>query len=261
MHEDLRSGWERARAASPRVSIAADEFVRYWQERLGERDPTGWRVEDLYVACGCAAGSPAALAEFEERFLSEVPSFVSRVDSSRAFADEVKQELRQRLLLPREGGPPRIADYTGQGPLARWVQVTALRTALNLRRGGGRLEPVVEDRLAAQSPELGYLRESKKAAFEEALRAALASITPRERTLLKLHLLDGLSTPRIAELWRTHRTTVRRQLNECHSRLHGAMRAHLRERLRLEEHELDSFLRTSKSEIDLSLGPLLADEG
>ena len=216
-------------------------------------------LRSLRVIACCASGLRAALEGFEARFLSQVPSFVARIDSSAAFADEVKQELRTRLLVGSDGRSPRIADYTGAGPLARWLQVAALRTALNLRRqnGGPRVEALgSEGGLADGDPELSYRRASSRRVFEEALRAALGSLSARERNLLRFHFIDGLSTPQIAELLRTHRTTVRRQLNDCHARLLSTLRADLRQRLGLTPSEVESYMRTAKSQIELSLSEL-----
>src|SRR5581483_4498624 len=89
---------------------------------------------DLYLACACARGVPAALAALDRAVLLRVPAFICRVSTDAAFADEVRQQLRERLLVAPPGGAPKIAEYGGAGALHAWVRVAALRTALNLRR-------------------------------------------------------------------------------------------------------------------------------
>src|SRR5204863_54439 len=60
---------------------------------------------------------------------------LARIDANPAFVDEIRQRLRTKLFVPEAGETPKIADYTGRGPLGAWVRVAAMRTALNLRRG------------------------------------------------------------------------------------------------------------------------------
>ena len=52
---------------------------------------------------------------------------MARIDSSSQFVDEVKQGLRERLLV---GPPPRIAEYSGSGPLGGWLRVVSVRLAI-----------------------------------------------------------------------------------------------------------------------------------
>src|SRR5438552_1945842 len=58
-------------------------------------------AEDLHLACACASGSPAALSAFDRSILSggALRPALKRIDASAAFADEVRQSLREKLLL------------------------------------------------------------------------------------------------------------------------------------------------------------------
>src|SRR5260221_13201890 len=130
---------EAARAAWPDVSIAPRVFLDYLAERLPkagvEETLAARHLTDLYLACGCAGGNAAAIEQLEAGVLSKVPAFLAGIDTSADFVDEVRQALREHLLVAREGRAPCIADYTGRGALAHWVRVSAQRIALNLRRG------------------------------------------------------------------------------------------------------------------------------
>src|SRR5262249_51131418 len=158
---------------------------------------------DLYLACACAAHSATGLAAFERAFLagSPVQSALTRIDRSSHFADEVRQAMREKLLLGREGAPPRIADYSGRWPLASWLRVIGVRPAMDLGRSGG--APNVpgsgefEEPAAPDTPELRYLKERYGAAFREALSAAFAGLDDEQCNLLRLQVVDGLRTAQI----------------------------------------------------------------
>ncbi len=255
---------ESARAAWPGLELERRAFIAYATERLSlgadcGGDPLALRhLADLYLACGCAQGSTSAIAGLEARFLSQVRAFISGIDSSSGFVDEVRQALREHLLVARDGRAPCIADYTGRGALSRWLRVSAQRVALNLRRGNKpQTELADDDRVTSRNPELDYLKKHSQDQFAQALRAALASLTVHERTLLRLHFVDGLSTTEIAPLFRAHRTTVRRQINECQQALLSRVHDGLRARLRLTESQVESLLREGRKSLELSLSTLL----
>jgi RNA polymerase sigma-70 factor (ECF subfamily) len=247
--------YEAARAAWPTVAIPQRAFLDYLEERRA-RDQR--HLAELYLACGCLLGNAAALQQLEERFLSQVGGFVGGIDRSPDFADEVRQALREHLFVAREGRAPSIAEYTGKGALSGWLRVSAQRIALNLRRGRNPPPELAGDeRVAPRNPELEYLQKSSQAEFGEALRAALSALTAHERNLLRLHFVDGLSTTEIAPLFRAHRTTIRRQINECQEKLIARMRESLRARLNLSDSQVDSLLREGRKSLELSLSTLL----
>ena len=253
---------EAAHAAWPTVSIAPRAFFDYLAERLPqsgvEQALPSRHIADLYLACGCARGDGAALDLLEARFLSQVRAFLSGIDTSPDFVDEVRQALREHLLVGREGRAPCIADYTGRGALAHWIRVSAQRIALNLRRGRKpRAELADDNAVTSRNPELDYLRKHSQGEFSKALRGALATLTVHERNLMRLHFVDGLSTTEIAPLFHAHRTTIRRQINECQARLILHIRDSLRARLRLSESQVDSLMREGRKSLELSLSTLL----
>src|SRR5262249_43981524 len=94
-------------------------------------------TDDLYLACACARAIPAALGAFERHFLSEIVATIARVNRAPDFRQEVLQQLRERVVA---GAQPKIASYSGKGPLIAWLRVAATRTALNLHRTTRRSE-------------------------------------------------------------------------------------------------------------------------
>jgi RNA polymerase sigma-70 factor (ECF subfamily) len=258
--------WERGRFAHPHVALSRAAFDEHLD---GLADPSASplaHAEDLFLACACARGLPAALASFDA-LLDAVPGWVRRVDDSPDFADEVRQRLRERLLVrPEGGGAPRIAEYSGAGTLRAWLRIAAARTALNLRRNRDdrpmaplELADGQEPALAAfgTEPELQALRGERQDALRRALRDAFLWLSREERTALRLQYGASLTTEQIATALQTSRATAVRRLSQARTRLLGETRRLLGERLRLSPAEIDSFIDASREGLELSLTGLL----
>src|SRR4051812_49199600 len=167
-----------ARAAWPAIELSADRFVAYLAERLPDgADPEAAlravNATDLYLACACAHGDPAALAAFDEHCLTAVDRTLARLDLDADMVGELKQRLR-RVLLVSEHGPPRIVSFAGRGALRSWVRVLAVHEAWAALRARGR-QPAPDDRLAelasaGATPELEYLKRTYRSDFERAFR-------------------------------------------------------------------------------------------
>src|SRR5262249_11617020 len=119
-------------------------------------------ADDLYLACACAHGDPAALAAFERNFMADVDDYLHRRGSSPGVRDEVAQIVRTRLLVAGDGQPSKIASYNGRRPLKAWLRLTAGRVVIDLARARARQRTASADvdamATAAQDPELTYLR-------------------------------------------------------------------------------------------------------
>jgi RNA polymerase sigma-70 factor (ECF subfamily) len=251
-----------AQATWPRIEVSAADFGRYLEERgLGEEiAPT--LVGELYLACACAQGNRAALAELDGRYLSLVPLYVARIDASPEFADDVRQLLRERLLVAADGKPARIGEYGGKGPLGAWLRVVAVRIALNLVRGragqprtgsGDEREPVAESR----NPEHMLVKAEYRAAFQKALESTVADLDSDDRTILRLYYLDGMTVVEIGKLLRLHHSTAARRIERCHETILEKTRVQLGEDLRLDGDEVNSIIRQAQSQVDVSLRQLL----
>jgi len=261
-----------ARAAWPRVRLEDAVFLRHLAERLApasepERTLRALPAADLFLACACVHGDAAAHAALDTHFLPKVASAVARVHPGADAASEVCQVLREKLLTSEAGQPPRLSGYLGQGPLVAWLRAAAVRTALNLRRSAQRQARAEEEALADATlpggthPELEHLRQRHRADFQTALAEALAALPSRERTVLRLHLVEGLSLERIGTVYRTHKSTVSRWLARAREEVLEGTRSRLAERLRLSSGELHSLLRDVPGQLDQSLSSLLASTG
>jgi len=258
---------DRSRRAWPGLGIAPDDFARHVAERVGgESDPASAIArlhEDLYLACGCARHDPVALASFDREVLSSVDPVLRRFDSSPSYADEIRHQTRIRLLVAEPGRPCRIAGYQGRGSLRSWVQVAAVRLAIESCRGARPDEQDNESALLEAAdlgadPELACVKHLYKDEFATAFREAMAALTSRERNVLRMSHLDGLSIDEIGAVYHVHRSTAARWIARAQETLLTATRKSLVDRLRISETEFDSLMLLVQSHLDLSLHRCLA---
>ncbi len=262
LEEVLTRALEEARAAWPEVQLSDADFLRHLAARLpADREVAAaipaLFVSDLYLACACARGDERALACFDRDILSRSAGAWSGGHPLAAFADEVRQALRVRLFVAEEGAPPRIATYSGRGPLAAWVRMSATRLGLNLRkreRGGSRDPDEVQAlRSSGLDPELEYLKTRYAAELREALVATLAALSERSANVLRLHYQEGATIDAIGTMYRVSGRTVHRWLAEARQLILAETRRILRERLGLADSQLDSLIGLVRSRLDLSI--------
>ena len=262
----LREALAAGRGAWVGFELEADVFVPYLARRARpETDAVAevraMHAADLYLACACAGGRPEAIAVFDAWFSPVVRAAVARLGETGAFADEVIQTLRHKLLVA-DGDEPRIASYAGQGALASWVRVAATRAALSLLRKYGREVPADDDALldgpaTSASPELELLKREYRDEFRRAFYDAFASLDARARNLLRLYYVDGLNVEAIGVIYRVHASTVSRRIARARQNALDETRRLLGERLALPASEVDSLLVAVRSQMDVSLGSLL----
>jgi RNA polymerase sigma-70 factor (ECF subfamily) len=247
-----------ARAAWPQLSAIGDAELAAHLTRH-RATATGARSADLLLALGCASGLPAALTAFESSVLRSNPVslVLRRIDASESFADEVLQQVRERLLIGKDGEPPRIAEYAGRGPLIGWTQVVALRVALVLRPAQGANHAVEDLAGGGRDPELQLMQEKYGKAFEEALESAFTALSDEQCNLLRLQIVDGLQTARIAALFHVDRSTIKRRLADCREALLAETRRILGERFQLSADTFDSLARLLQGQLNVSVARLL----
>lgn len=250
-------------SAWPAVKLAPEAFARDIARHVRRTaDPTAalssLHASDLYLASACVHGDARALGAFDRHFLSQVAQFITHVGTDPAFVAEVAQGLRAKLLLASGESAPKIADYTGRGPLGGWLRIAAVRTALNMRRDARAPEGIVHglehDAVAPDGdPELQLLRAKYREEFRDAFAATLAGLSSDERNILRSHHIDGLTLDQLSALYRTPRSTVARWVAAARRRIFLETRKRLAEQLRAEPAELESILRAVRSQLDVSI--------
>ncbi len=124
------------------------------------------------------------------------------------------RSLPRGVFVWVDGVAPRIASYSGRGALGAWVRVAAVRVGLRLTEQRRAPMPTIESALSTD-PELDYVRSRYKSSFSQALTEGLATLSPEERNLLRLHFVDGLTIDGLAPFFGVHRATAARRLADA----------------------------------------------
>ena len=243
-----------ARARWPEIAIDEPAFRALLVER-GDTDVPPFAVE-LVLARACLAGDAAATQCFHRDMFGRVEIVLARLGISAADADDIKQDIRTKLLV---GPDAKLVQYRGTGPLAQWVAAVAGREALGQMRKRKPIEELADDDVldSTDDPQLVALKNQHRAEFKQAFQAAVAELPARDRAVLRAMIVDDRSVAEIAAVYGIHRATASRWVVEIRHALLRGTRARLRERLSLDEPSLDSAIRLIDSNLDLSLYRLL----
>lgn len=242
--------------------VAAHEAGRELSASDPAPDDVRERALELWLACAIAEGNGEAARVFDERYVAPLERTLARMRLDPSVLDEVKQIVREKLLVRDESGRAKIEEYAGRGRLVGLVQVVATREALTLLRRGAREVPAGDDDLAAPlvgvaDPGLEMVKAKYKEAFRAAFAGAVATLTPKQRNLLRMHLLGGVTLEQLASVNGVHRATIVRWLKEARDTVLDKTQAALRAALGVRSDELASLMALAQSRLDVSIERLL----
>jgi RNA polymerase sigma-70 factor (ECF subfamily) len=266
LERQLRDVVNRARAGWPELDLDEPGYVTHAGRGLIPEETVDEQLEslhaaDLWLAYGCAVRHDPAIVAFDREVLSHIGPLLARLQPTPQLVDEVRQQLRHKLLVAEPDVEPRIAEYAGRGPLQAWLRVAATRTALDiLRVQGARSESDVEpDNLSpgGDSPELEYLKERYRPEFKAAFQTALHNLDAEQRTVLRMHIVEGLNIDEIGALFRVHRSTIARWIASARQSILDEARKQLQKQLGLDRHEFDSLAGVVRSQLSISLAGIL----
>ena len=263
----LQAVLREAREAWPSLALPPERFV----EHLGavvdpERDPVeqlpSLAAADLFLARACAEGVEGAAEAFATAFSAELAK-AHKVGRARGVdGSDLRQQLLERLLVGRAGAPPRIASYAGQGSLRSWVRVAATRVSFDVQRRLWQVETGLRsgvEAVADGDAELAYLRAHYREAFAVAFGKAVDRLSDRQRSLLRLNVVHGVSGTGIADMFGVHRATAKRWLAGARQTLLDTIRTLLKAELGVDSRELDSIMASVGSRLELSVARYLGD--
>jgi len=260
----LEAMLDAGKSAFPHVALDASSYLRFVAAILddGARPVPleSLQAADLYLACACAHGDPAAVATIDRDFITKLHAPLRATGLDAHAVDDVMQRVRE-LLLVGKNDLPGIASYRGRGQLRSWLRAVAVRQAMTHFRG--RRETPVDDSALGDMVEiqgdaqLAPWKQEYAAAFREAFGHAISSLSEHDRTLLRQHHLDQLTIDELATLYKVSRATAARWVAGARATLFDAVRARMVARLAISPAELDSALRLARSQLDFSIHRLL----
>lgn len=250
--------------ALPELDGAIDdrELVSALAARAPDREVVDYlarcHASELAVAQAASRGNEAAIAAIERDHRGVLDAICWRFASPVQSAADLRQILREKLYVAPPGGRPKLAEYAGQGQLASWLRITAVRVFLDLakRKDRARESPTADGELAMPDPgdlSLEVIKAEYRAAVAQAMRDAAAGLEPADRHLLHQHYVAGLSIDQLAVALGIHRATAARRVVRAREALVERTRALLAARLGLASEELDEVIGMVLSRLDVSI--------
>jgi RNA polymerase sigma-70 factor (ECF subfamily) len=234
------AAFEAGRARWPGVELPLDAFAAHLEALEVDPGDLALRGTDLFLATACAAGDAAALRHFDASYVSGVDGRVARFELSADKVDELRQKLRTKLLMGPSLG---IRRYRGRAPLAAWLHVTAVRVAIDIAalvpRSGTDVD-LFELVGADQTPEIETARRQYQDRFRLALEESFRELSARDKTILRLHVVDGLNIDAIGAIYGVHRATAARWLVAIRARVYDR----LKQQFAMQWHASSSELRS-----------------
>lgn len=220
-----------------------------------ERYLESLHLEDLALACACAAGDEAAWDHFvrEQRpVLYRAADLIDRSGGAREIADALYAEL---YGLQGTGNRQSLFRYFhGRSSLATWLRAVLAQRHVDRVRTERRFEQLPDEgslagaRSAAQPPDPA--RPRYLALIEGTLGRAVSRLDAQDRLRLSCYYAQGLTLAQIGGLLREHEATVSRHLG----RIRGALRRDIERQLRVDE-------GLSESEIAECFASVVGDPG
>jgi RNA polymerase sigma-70 factor (ECF subfamily) len=220
-------------------------------------------TSDLYLAYAAGSGAAHGQEAFARHCHEAIAQAVRTIDDRPAFADEIRQILNERLLLPAGGETPRLLQYVGRAALTTWVSVAAKREALGQnRKEAVRLRHAEQDwpLEIERDPELEYLKRQYQGAFKQAVSMALSRLSARERTVIRLQTVSGLTLARIATMLSVDESTVSRWAQRARQTVREETEKELGGTLGIQVAELPSLARLLTSQLEVSVARLLTED-
>jgi RNA polymerase sigma-70 factor (ECF subfamily) len=220
------------------------------------------RSADVHLVLACLAGDPQAHARLDERLRRVASQALAGIRLGSISVDELLQDVLAKLLVDHDGAG-KLGSYSGRGPLEGWLRVTLSRTALSALRGRSpETAPadgpnVLVELAASEDPRLEAIRARCAPALEHAIENAVASLATEDRTLLRLHFIDGLTIDDLAVVYRLHRATLARRLAKARNAVFETARARAMIELGLDEAEFRSLMGMMLSGLDFTLSRVL----
>ena len=261
--EEVERLLSEASARRPGIHVDATTFGAALAAHVKTESASDVYAADLLVAIGCLGNDPLALQIFEAEYVTDSRRALARLRLDPPTIEEIVQQVRAKILVGNGSGP-RLTSYSARGPLAGWVRAIAVHEAMSARRAELRRGPhdgpsAIERMQIDAEPELAQLRAMYAVPFKAAFAEVLTGLAPRDRNVLRLVYVDGLTADQVGLAYGVHRVSVARWLQQIRASLFSRTKQLLSERLRLSPSEFESVTRMCLSQIDVSLDRILVD--
>lgn len=193
----------------------------------------GLHLEDLALAAACAAGCESAWEHFfatYRQYLYSAAAAVTRRSSSDPYAREFADSL-YATLYGRETSLGRVSlfnHFHGRSKLSTWLRAVLAQRYIDILRHEKRLEGLEDDEGMEKIPPPKHKTEWEPAdpnrsryllLLANALKQAISSLDPLDRTRLISYYLKDLTLADIGKAMNEHEATVSRKLERIRQEL------------------------------------------
>lgn len=283
----IREVYDRCRQRYPTVDLSLEAFLKRVEEVvalvLDNRDLTSldlWATafatlhhEDLFLALACSRGDRIAWEYFADDYLPQVQRFATQSCRGRPESEDLAQEIVTTLLVSIESGrDSKLAGYNGKGSLAGWLRVAVAHAAIDHFRRFRK--EILVDNWETQGNELPVAAEAatpSRAAepldsrwgpvLSRLLAEEIEGLAARDRLLLSLYYLHGVSLKAIGRQFDVHEATASRWLESLRQGIRKRIERELRRQHGFRGRDLDSLWRWVSDNDSFSLEKILTEKG
>jgi len=211
----------------------------------------GLHLEDVALACGCAAGDLAAWDHFVGEYRPVLYRAADGLDPSggaREIADSIYAELygvSRGSGATGESMPKSLFRYYhGRSSLKTWLRAVLAQRHIDGIRAVRRLERLPEEDgpetlpasiVTVHDPD----RVRYRALIQRAFKVVLAMLSDRDRLRLACYYSQELTLAETGRILKEHEATVSRQLAKTRQVLRREVERHLREEDRLDPAQIE----------------------
>ncbi len=247
------------------LGVTDAELQTWLDGRKAQPAPRVW--EDVYLACGLVQRKPQALEAFDRTLRPALERAVRSMGNQPWGVDEIVQQTCEKLLVADDDGQPaRVRSYGAVGSLLSYATTAASRLIAQGLRSHKAEDSLESQQLSAlpstTDVERLVMKKEQGSRFEEAFFQALRSLSPRDRSLLRLNLVEGVAAEKLAPMHDVSRATITRWVAEAREELAVRTRKALVD-ARVASDDAEPFLTSLQSQFDVSLARLFreADDG
>ena len=186
-------------------------------------------LDDIALALACANGHDPAWDAFVDKFrpvLYRAADALDATGGAREIADTIYADLYGTRVT--EGRRESLLrHYHGRSSLATWLRAVLAQRHVDHLRATRRLEPLADDDRQRASTESPVAEDPdhgrQRAMLQNALRAAMSALTPRDRLRLACYYQRQLTLAATGRILNEHEATVSRQLARTRRELREAV--------------------------------------
>jgi RNA polymerase sigma factor (sigma-70 family) len=176
----------------------------------GETADAAGVLHEVALAVALEAMQPKAATQFETAYMPKVRHYARQVAGPRG--EDLVEGFAATLVMPRQDAPPRIRQFQGRTSLLKWLRVVVTNYCLSqLRRKQGVSIDAAADAVSTAAPLPLPDNGPCVALLSPAIAAAVGKLSPDDRLLIKLLVLEEAPQHQVAKSLGIHSGNVTRR--------------------------------------------------